>query len=109
MGKVIPFSEAPAYLKSLRDKGAVQATILDTNVLVTAGYNVREGHDDVKRLLDALTSNDYRLLATVNTKAEFLEFQRRLILSENLLDAVDEFSKLKIPKSAKAKIQSLKG
>jgi len=30
-------------------------------------------------------------------------------LTENLLDVVDEFSKTKIPKSAKAKVQTLKG
>ena len=111
MGKVIPFSGLPDYLARLRrtSSQSIQATILDTNVLITSAYEVREEHGEVARMLDTLVSNEYRLLATVNTKAEFLEFQRRLLLTENLLDAVDEHSKLKVPKAARAKILSLKG
>ena len=111
MGAVVPFSDLPDYLKRIEkaESRPIKATILDTNVLITAAYEVRDEHGDVTRMLDTLVSNGYRLFATVNTKAEFLEFQRRLILTENLLDSIDENSKVKLPKSARARILSLKG
>lgn len=109
MGKVVPFSEIDVYLTSIEAANSFRGTILDTNVLISASYDVRDSHADVIDVLDLLQQKEYRLFATVNTRAEYLEFQRRLILTENLFDIVDEFSKIKIPKDAKAKIQTLKG
>ena len=88
---------------------AHKGTILDTNVLISANYDVRDSHAQVIEVLDVLQKLSYRIFATVNTRSEYLEFQRRLILTENLLDMVDEFSKSKLSKSARAKIQTLKG
>ncbi|MGK5086531.1 hypothetical protein WDW86_03140 [Bdellovibrionota bacterium FG-2] len=109
MGRVIAFSELPTYLRrlNLSDKG--RATILDSNILITATYDVRDEYSDVRQILTVLEENGYRLFATVNTKAEYLEYRRRIILTEAILDAVDEYSKLKFPKRARAKISTLKG
>lgn len=109
MGKVIPFSEIESYLSSIEKSDTHKGTILDTNILISASYEVRDSHTDVIEVLETLQQKNYRLFATVNTRSEYLEFQRRLILTENLFDLADEFSTLKIPKAAKAKIQTLKG
>ncbi|MEI8347221.1 MAG: hypothetical protein WCG27_07125 [Pseudomonadota bacterium] len=110
MGSVISFSNAPKYLDQVVAAGSFKSTILDTNVLIAASYDdTKEDYEVVPGLLKNLESRNSQFFATVNTKAEFLEFHRRLILTENLLDAVDEFSKLKLPKAVRAKIQSLKG
>jgi predicted nucleic acid-binding protein len=111
MGQVIAFSQLPEYLERLKAASptGTRATILDTNVLITSGYEVREEHERVHKVLDLLNDHGYRLLATVNTKAEFLEFQRRLLLTETLLDLVDEHSKARVPSAARAKIATLKG
>lgn len=109
MGKAVPFSEIESYLKSIDAADAHKGTILDTNVLISANYDIRYSHAQVIEVLDVLNKTGYRTFATVNTRSEYLEFQRRLALTENLLDIVDEFSKVKIPKNAKARIQTLKG
>lgn len=109
MGKVIPFSEIESYLASIEMSNAPKGTILDTNVLISASYDVRDSHTQITEVLDILQGKSYRIFATVNTRSEYLEFQRRLILTESLLDMVDEFSTVKLPKNAKAKIQTLKG
>lgn len=109
MGRVIPFSEIESYLVSLEKLGLHKGTILDTNILISASYDMRDSHADVVELWAFLLSKNYRLFATVNTRAEFLEFQRRLILTENLLDIIDSHSKIKLSSKAKAKIQTLKG
>jgi len=109
LGRVIPFSAVERYLDSLEQAGSQKGTILDTNILISAGYEIRDSHQDVVDVLELLTERGYSLYATVNTRSEYLEFQRRLILTENLLDMVDPFSQLKIPKTARPRIQTLKG
>jgi hypothetical protein len=111
MGRVIGFSELPDYLAHLESSvlEKTRATILDTNVLISSNYDPRDAHDEVIRTLDLLADRNYRLLATVNTKAEYLEFQRRVFLTETLMDLTDEFSKVVLPSSARAKIATLKG
>jgi len=109
LGRVIPFSEIEAYLSSIERIDKNKGTILDTNVLISANYDLRESQIQVAGLLDCLQRKNYRVFATVNTRSEYLEFQRRLILTESLLDMVDEFSRAKLPKNARAKIQTLKG
>ena len=109
MGQVIPFSAVEHYLDSIEKTATEKGTILDTNILISAGYEIRDSHHNVVEVLELLRERSYPLYATVNTRSEYLEFQRRLILTENLLDMTDEFSQLKIPKTAKAVIQTLKG
>lgn len=86
-----------------------KGTILDTNILISATYEDRDSHAQVVDVLDILQRDQYRLFATVNTRSEYLEFQRRMILTESLFDLVDEFSNVKLPTKARARIQTLKG
>lgn len=110
MGRVVAFSELPDYLDEIETRGPVlKATILDTNILITSTYEIRDDYADVVEILDILSERGFQFFATVNTKSEFLEFHRRLLLTENLLDSIDEHSKIKISKNVRAKIQTLKG
>jgi hypothetical protein len=111
MGKVIGFSKLPSYLASIQSTFSEEkkVTFLDTNILVSSSYELRDSHEEVTGALDLLVEQGYRLLATVNTKSEFLEFQRRVQLTESLVDLTDEFSSVKLPQSARAKISTLKG
>ena len=109
MGRVIPFSGLKKYLTAIRKLDSHRGTILDTNVLISSSYEPSNDSEDVSKVLDILGDEKYRLFATVNTRAEYLEFQRRLILTESLFDSIDEHSKIKIASRVRAKIQTLKG
>ncbi len=109
MGQVIPFSKIESYLNGLEKLGAPQGTLLDTNILISSSHELSDNQESVSEILDILIYKNYRLFATVNTRSEYLEFQRRIILTESLFDVVDEYSKIKISSRAKAKIQTLKG
>lgn len=50
-----------------------------------------------------------RLFTTVNTRAEFLDFFRRVIMTEHLRDLVGELSRVRISAKAKAQIQYQSG
>lgn len=109
MGKVIPFSKLESYLSSIKKDDLLKGTILDTNILISSSYEVKDSHDSSNVVLELIKSHGYKLYATVNTRSEFLEFQRRLILSENLLGLIDVGAEIKTSGRARAKIQTLKG
>lgn len=106
MGRVIPFSEIETYIASISGTDIQKGAVLDTNILISASYDVRDSYQEVVNLWEILLDAGCRLFVTFNTRSEYLEFQRRLILSENLIDLTDEFSKIRIPRDAKAKIQT---
>jgi hypothetical protein len=91
----------------------VAGAILDTNILISLTYEVKANHDEVVEFFDDhLTKErdrEFRFFSTVNTRSEFLDFNRRLIMTERLRDAADEKSRLKIPARAKAQIQYQSG
>ena len=109
MGKVISLSQAQKYLENLVGEKPTLATILDTNILITASYEIRDQYEEVIWLLGLLSRKQVRLFGTVNTRSEFLEFQRRVAITELLLDLVDDESVVRIPRAAKAQINVLKG
>jgi predicted nucleic acid-binding protein len=105
MGQVVPFSDVENYVQSLQKPQGKVRSILDTNVLASLTYEVKPNHDAVVDLILHLENMSVDFFATVNTKQEFIDFHRRLLLTENLLDVVDPHSKAKIPQEAKQEIQ----
>lgn len=105
MGKVMAFSAAEDHVSALSSNGGVVRAILDTNVLIAASYEIKDSHEQVAGLLQRLEELGVEFYATVTTKAEFMEFHRRLLLTETLIDLVDEHSKVKVPKAAVGEIR----
>jgi hypothetical protein len=54
-------------------------------------------------------AHEMRLFTTVNTRAEFLDFYRRLLMTEHLRDLVGESTNVRISAKAKAQIQYQSG
>lgn len=111
MGRVVGFSDLERYLEPLRfsETGFVRGCLLDTNILISLTYEVREDAEDVAGLLDVLIEKDFRCFTTVTTRAEFLDFHRKLMMTENLLDAIGPDSGVKIPPRVRAQIQVQQG
>lgn len=110
MGQVIAFSNFRDYYAEIsRRAGFFSGAILDTNILVSLSYEIKQDFEEMAEFFDGIADLELRYFATVNTKAEFIDFHRRLTLTENLLDAVDAESPLEIPTTARAVIGSLKG
>jgi hypothetical protein len=109
MGQVISFSEFDRYHGSISDSKSSIGTLIDTNILVSLSYEVKSNHEEVVGFFSKIESLGIKYYATVNTKAEFLDFHRRLLMTENLRDMIDPSSKWKIASSAKAQIQVQSG
>ena len=111
MGKLVAFSEFDNYLDELKSSSEYwNGTILDTNIIVSALYEIKSNHDEIIDFLDQkIFGNDIQCFTNVVTTAEFLNVYRRILLTEHLVDAVDEFSKLKLSKSSKYLIKTTYG
>lgn len=114
MGQVIAFSEFADYYEPLREHGEfVQGTIIDTNILIALTYEMNVNSEAALRFFETFLEPEQdkglRLFTTVNTRSEYLDFYRRLIMTENLRDVVDENSLWKTPAKARAQIQYQSG
>ena len=99
MGRVVAFSGFNSYLTSLKNKGIdVEGTILDANVIITLTYSAKKFHKRISEFIEKkIVDNGIALYTTVNTTQEYLEFYRRLLLTEGLKRALHTGSKINIP------------
>jgi hypothetical protein len=114
MGRVIAFSEFNSYYQSIKGRpGVVSGAIFDANILISLTYEVARLHDEVREFFRQTLAAEYdkgmRFFTTVNTRAEFLDFYRRLIMTENLRDITEDSSAWSLPSKAKAQIQYQSG
>ncbi|OFZ20361.1 MAG: hypothetical protein A2Z20_12635 [Bdellovibrionales bacterium RBG_16_40_8] len=110
MARVVPFSEFQKFIIDLKGRPNYFAgAFLDTNILVSMSYEIKKEHDSVFEILDLASEVDIKFFVTVTTKSEFIEFQRRLLMTEGLIDLVDAHSEVKITRAAKAAIDSATG
>ena len=109
MGKVVAFSETVSYFERLDESNFVRGTVLDTNILISLTYEIKSDYEEVVEFVDKLLDENFKLFTTVNTKSEFLDFHRRLFITEHLRDMVAPDSTWKISKAARAQIQSQSG
>lgn len=108
MGKVVRFSEFDQYLAELKSNGVtVDGTILDANVIITLSFSPKKYHtrtyEFIKRKIE---KNGIALYTTVNTTQEYLEFHRRLLLTEGLRTAIHPSSVFDLPNKKKQAIRA---
>src|SRR3989338_6098780 len=111
MGKLISFSEFDGYLVAEKSKGNFYSgTILDTNIIVSLLYEIKSNHEEVVKFLDEkIIQNEITCFTNVVTTAEFINIYRRILLTEHLIDAVDNFSQLKLSKNSQYLIKRMYG
>lgn len=114
MGRVIAFSEFAAYYEPLRARSEFKpGAILDTNILTALTYEVNINNEEVVDFFESALMPEQekglRLFTTVNTRSEYLDFYRRLIMTENLRDITEPHSSWKLPNRAKTQIQYQSG
>lgn len=109
MGRVIAFSEFESYTKTINQGDFAQGTILDTNILISLTYEIKSEYDEIVDFVDKLIGRGFQLFTTVNTKSEFLDFHRRLFMTEQLRDMLEQKSEWRISSAARAQIQVQSG
>ena len=98
MGKALPFSSVDSYFKGLGE--SIPGCIVDTNFLIAATYENHPFFDDAEFLFGKLADYQIPVYSTVTTRAEFIDFRRRIIITEVLMDMMSSTSPWKLSKIA---------
>lgn len=106
MGKVVPFSEVDIYLQSLQNKSGA---LVDTNFLIALAEENHPFNEDAQFLFERLVEHQIKLYCTVTNRTEFIDFQRKLIITETLMGMLSPSSKWKISLAARKILNTQKG
>jgi predicted nucleic acid-binding protein len=106
MGQAFPFSSIDKYLRELG--ATVPGCLIDTNFLIASTEELHPFYDDAKFLFEKLAEYNIPIFTTVTTRAEFLDFRRKSIITEVLLDMLAPSSKWKISEKTKRLLRAQK-
>jgi predicted nucleic acid-binding protein len=93
MGSVAPFSSIQQILQT-GEKPA--GCLLDTNFLIAAIYDVHRFNGEAVALFDVLADAAIPLYVSLPTRSEFLDIQRRIIMTEALMEMASDKTKWRI-------------
>ena len=106
MGKALPFSEIDIFVEQ-NDSSA--GCIADTNFLVAINDKDHTFHDDAVFLFERLSYHRIPIYVSVTARAEFIDFHRRVLITEALMDMLASSSKWKISSAAREVLKTQRG
>lgn len=106
LGRVVPFSDVDQYFKGLN---LSNGCIADTNFLIAVSDKENSFYEDAQFLWEKLSEYQVPLYVSVTAKAEFVDFHRRVIITETLMDMLAPSSKWKISSAIRELLRSQKG
>jgi hypothetical protein len=106
MGKVLPFSDLEQYLQSFKSK--VDGCIVDSQFLIAILYELHTFHEDATILFNTLAKYEVPIFATVTTRSEFLDIQRKIIITEALMGMLGSASPWKLTKNVEKMLRKHK-
>ncbi|MBY0384454.1 hypothetical protein K2X05_04775 [bacterium] len=105
MTGALPFSDIDFYLKSIQgDIGC----LADTSYLIALGDKDHQLHEDALFLHEKLAEFNVRIFVSVTVRSEFIDFHRRMILTETLMGMLPSSSKWKISEAVRRELNSQK-
>ena len=104
MSIVHGYSEFLSSLSADFKKGV----LADTNVLISATYDLDPANDQAIGFFDLLAEHEVPIFCNVNVKSEFLEIHRRIIFTEALLDFESQIDKSKLQIDLTRKLNSIR-
>ncbi len=92
MGLCLPFSEIDIYLQGKAPEGC----IVDTNFLIAASDKDHPLHEEAQFIEEKVEEYSIPLIVSVSARAEYIDYKRRVIVTEYLMGMLAPSSKWKI-------------
>jgi hypothetical protein len=106
MGQCRPFSDIDTYLGDLK---SLNFFLLDSSFLVSSSDDIHPQYDDGTFLGEKFESSDCKLFVSVTARSEFIDYRRRVVMTETLLGMLSPKSKWKISNAVRKELGSHKG
>ena len=91
MATIIPFSEIS---KHINIKTESKKALIDTCALIAFSHGASEFSDETEQLFEVLRKENFQVYTNVNIRSEFLDYQRRIIVTEALTSIVGQIEGL---------------
>ena len=103
MGTALPFSDIDKFVAHQGEP--ISGCILDTNFLIAAIYDPHPFHEDAEFLFEKFEEHKIPVHATVTTRAEFIDIQRRIIITEVLMDMLSPDTAWRLTEAQKKELR----
>lgn len=106
MGTAIPYSDIDTYLSKT---DLSNGCLLDTNFLIALTEENHKHNDDSRFIYEKLVEYKVPIYCTVTVRTEFIDYQRRIKMTESLMDMLAQSSKWKISSSVRDTLKKHRG
>ncbi|MNL01761.1 hypothetical protein D3C87_1222440 [compost metagenome] len=106
MGTAIPYSDVDKFLSNIENR---QGCILDTNFLIALTEENHKFNDDSSFIFEKLVQYEVPIYCTVTVRTEFIDYQRKIIVTESLMDMLAPSSKWKISGAVRDALRKQRG
>lgn len=106
MGNVIPYSDVDMFFRSISNP---KGCLIDTNFLISLTEENHKFHEDSVFIYEKLTQYQIPAYITVSVRTEFVDYQRRIKMTETLMDMLSPTSKWKASEAIKRVLRSNRG
>lgn len=106
MGTCIPFSEIDLLLKNSPEQPLCLA---DTSFLISMSDKEHKFHADSQFLVEKFAEYGIKIFVSVTARTEFIDFHRRVTITEALMDMLPPSSKWKISAAVREVLASQRG
>lgn len=90
MATILPFREFSNQINSI--KPDARKALFDTCALISYSYDTNEFHDETLDLFAAMIKEKFHIYTNVTIRSEFIDFQRRIIITEALTTLSEDIS-----------------
>lgn len=106
MGRPIPFSDADFSVSAVAPYR--RACLVDTNFLIALAYEPHKFHEEAQGFFEILGREKVAVYISLSTRSEFLDFERRVIVTEQMLGMLADNSTWKITRETRQKLHAQK-
>ena len=89
MATILPYNE---ILKNVNIRNTSKKALIDTCALVSFSIDVHEFHDETFDLFETLIKHKFNTYTNVTIRSEFIDYQRRVIITEALTSLSQQIS-----------------
>jgi hypothetical protein len=105
MGYTLPFSSIDKHIEKV---GPINGCIVDTQFLVASLYPAHTFNEDAEFVFEKLQEYRIPIFSTVTTRSEFIDIQRRITITEALMDMLSPTSTWKLSANTRSELMKQK-
>jgi predicted nucleic acid-binding protein len=106
LGTAIPYSDIDKFLSDERNR---KGCLLDTNFLIALTEENHKFNEDSSFIFEKLVQYQVPIYCTVTVRTEFIDYQRKIIVTESLMDMLAPSSKWRISTSVREALRRQRG